>query len=62
MNTGGTEEINGVLIMCLMLKVNDSGKVKFVIGIAARFKVRTAGNTTYKQTQKKTIILKYVYI
>jgi hypothetical protein len=44
--------------MCLILQLNDSEKVKFGITIAERFKVRTTGNTAYKQVQKKTIIFK----
>jgi len=38
MNGGGTDEINEVLIMCLVLKVNNSVKVKFRTAIATRFK------------------------
>jgi len=49
MNRGGTDKINEVVIMCLILKVNNGGKVKFRIAIATRFKGRTAGNATYKQ-------------
>jgi hypothetical protein len=42
MNRGGTDEINRVLKMCLILKVNNSGEVKFRTAIAKRFKGSTA--------------------
>jgi hypothetical protein len=58
MNRGGTDEINQILIMCLILKVHNSGKVKFRTAIATRFKGRTAGNAIYRQVSKKTIIFK----
>ena len=35
--------------MCLILKVKNSGKVKFRTTIATRLKGSTAGNATYKQ-------------
>jgi hypothetical protein len=54
--------MNEVLIMCLILKVNNSGKVKFRTAIATSFKGSTAENATYKQARKKTIIFKYVNI
>jgi hypothetical protein len=49
MNRGGTDKINEVLIMCLILKMNNSGKEKFRTAIAIRCKGSKAGNATYKQ-------------
>jgi len=46
MNRGGTDEINEVLKMCLILKVNNSEKVKFKTAVAKRFEGSTAGNAT----------------